>query len=230
MLIGIHQPNFLPWMGYFYKMAQSDVFVFLDHIEFTKKSYTKRIKIHKPNELEEEQYITIPLKKHSDQAAINTLQIVDGDKWQKKISAQIYQAYHKAPYYYQIEPLVETFFNSRLETNSFSEFNIEIIKYVAGLLQIKPKWISSSDLDIAYSEKGVNLDIISSLKGKTYISGMGAKKYQDENLFIDRGIQLQYSDYPKLFKILELPKHFLNKSVLSYLAFYEIDKIVNSLI
>lgn len=225
MRIGIHQPNFLPWMGYFYKMSQCDVFVFLDHVEFTKKSYTKRVKIHKANNLLEDQYLIIPLMKHSDHAAINSLRIVDDRKWQKKISTQIYQTYHKAPFYNQIGPIVDRFFNDSLESNSFSEFNIEIIKYIAELLAINPDYISSSDLDLAYTDQGVNLDILTSLKGTNYISGMGAKKYQNESAFIENDIQLKYSDYPSFFNDADLPHHFLNKSVLSYLAFYDVEEL-----
>ncbi len=225
MRIGIHQPNFLPWMGYFYKIAQCDTFVLLDHVEYTKKSFTRRVKIHKPGNPQEEQYITIPLKKHSDHAPINSLRIIDGDKWQKKISAQIYQSYHKAPYFHQIEPLLERFFEHPLESDSFSELTIQIIKYISELLELKPNWITSSKLEIDYSGLDVNLDIVSHLGGEAYISGMGAKRYQDESLFYEKGIELAYSDFPLRFKSLDLPEHFLNKSILSYLASYEIDRL-----
>lgn len=222
MRIGIHQPNFLPWMGYFYKIAQCDTFVFLDHVEYTKKSYTRRVKIHKPNNFQEGQFIIIPLKKHSDHAVINSLQIVDGDKWQKKIKAQVYQSYHKAPYYFQVEPMLERFFERPLCSKSFSKFTIELIQYISELLQLKVEWITSSNLGIDFSDLGVNLDIVSHLDGNAYVSGMGAKKYQDESLFIERGIGLEYSNFPKQYEKLDLPMHFMNKSVLGYLASYEL--------
>lgn len=223
--IGIHQPNFLPWMGYFYKMSQCDIFVLLDHVEFTKKSYTKRVKIHKADNDEEEQYLTIPLKKHSDHASINALQMVEDHKWQKKIRNLIYQTYHKAPYYHQVQPLIERFFETPLASNSFSEFTIEVIKYVAECLGIKPKWIISSDLDLEYSESDVNLDIIAHLEGDLYISGMGAQKYQNEELFTENKIKLEYSDFPTHFEALNIPAHFLNKSVISYLAHFDIEEV-----
>ncbi len=228
MHIAIHQPNFLPWMGYFYKIAQCDTFVFLDHVEYTKKSFTKRVKIHKPDSLEEDQYITIPLQKHSDHATINSLKLIEDDRWQKKICAQIYNTYHKAPYYYQIEPLLERFFNQPLNSNSFPQFTMEIIKYISESLELKPQWVTSSELDINFSGIDVNLDIISYLHGQTYISGMGAKKYQDESLFFEKGIQLEYSDFPSHFETLELPKHFLNKSILSYLSCFELNELLFS--
>ena len=164
MRVGVHQPNFLPWMGYFFKMAQCDVFVLLDHVEYTKQSFTKRIKIHKPENLEDEQFIIVPLQKHSDFASINSLQIVENNKWQKKIANQIHQSYHKAPYYYQIEPLIERFFTQPLRSNSFSHFTIEIIQYIAAMLELNPKWIISSDLEIECTGKDVNFDIVNLLE------------------------------------------------------------------
>jgi len=225
MRIGIHQPNFIPWMGYFYKMAQCDVFVLLDHVEYTKQSFTKRVKIHKPGDLDDEQYIITPLIKHSDYATINSLYLTDNNKWQKKVAAQIHQSYHKAPFYFQIEPFLDRFFHQPLDSNSFSHFSIEIIKYIAKLLDLKPQWITSSELEVEYSGIDVNLDIVSLLGGQTYISGMGAKKYLDDSAFELKNIKILHSDFPKHFKALDLPDHFLNKSILSYLACYEVNNI-----
>jgi hypothetical protein len=229
MRIGIHQPNFFPWMGYFYKISLCDTFVFLDHVEYTKNSYTKRVKIHTPNDFQNEQYITVPLQKHSDFTSINSLQIADNIKWQKKISAQIYETYHKAPFYKQIEPLLTTFFKNPLEELSFSHFNIEIIKYISELLGLKPSWIQSSEIYNLHSATDINLAIASQLKANTYISGLGAKRYQDESIFTERSMKLEYSDYPKKFEDLEIPNHFFNKSILSYLAHYSLDELRNNL-
>lgn len=223
MRIGIHQPNFLPWMGYFHKIALSDTFVFLDHVQYTKKSFTKRVKIHKPNNILSDQYITVPLKKHSDFASINSLQIATGNHWQHKISTQIYESYHKAPYYYQIEPLISIFFTQPLKDNNFSTFNIEIIKYISNLLGIAPNWVVSSELKIPYSGPDVNIDILKFLNGTTYLSGMGAKKYQDENQFKELNVDLEYSDYSSKFEGLFFPEHFLQKSIVSYLTHYDIE-------
>ena len=225
MRIGIHQPNFLPWMGYFHKISMSDTFVFLDHVEYTKNSYTKRVKIHKPNDLLKEQYLTIPLKKHSDYTPINSLQIANDINWQKKVAAQIYETYHKAPYYHQIEPLVNTFFNQPINNTSFSTFNIELIKYISDLLDLKPQWALSSEMDLPNSITDINLEIAIRLNGTTYLSGLGAKKYQDESLFSENDMKLEYSDYPTRFKEFDIPTHFLNKSILSYLAYFSLDDL-----
>ena len=210
-------------MGYFYKMAQCDVFVLLDHVEFTKRSYTRRVLIHKSDNLNDEQYLTVPLQKHSDHIAINKLKISEDIDWQKKLKAQVYQSYHKAPFYYQLEPLMDTFFTHSLKSNSFSDFTITLIKFIAKTLNLNPKWVVSSELDMDFNDKNVNLEILTHLKAETYISGMGAKKYQDEEAFKSRQISLRYSDYKSHFENFNMPDHFLNKSVISYLAHYDLE-------
>jgi hypothetical protein len=223
MRIGIHQPNFLPWMGYFHKIALSDTFVFLDHVEYTKNSYTKRVKIHTPNDFSKDQYLTVPLQKHSDYIAISSLQIANNINWQKKMVAKIYETYHKAPFYHQIEPLISIFFTPPINHTSFSSFNIEVIKYISELLELQPQWLLSSEMNIPSTCKDVNIEIATRLKGTSYLSGLGGKKYQDESLFLERNMQLEYSDYPAKFKELDIPIHFLNKSILSYLAYFHFD-------
>lgn len=212
-------------MGYFYKMAQCDTFVFLNHVEYTKKSFTKRVKIHKGQNVDKDQYIGIPLKKHSDFIPIDELEIASHTSWQKKISAQIYNTYHKAPFYYQLDSILIAFFTERLNSDSFSTFTIEIIKHIAQLIDLQPQWIISSEMPSELFVDNLNIDIVTYLKGEVYISGMGAKKYQNASPFIENGIQLIYSDYKSYFQTLDIPDHFFNKSILSYLAYYELNQI-----
>ena len=225
MRIAIHQPNFLPWMGYFYKIAQSDVFVFLDHVKYTKQSFTKRVKIHKARNHSKDQYLSVPLKKHSDYTPINELSIANHINWKNKMYGQIYSTYHKAPYFDQLVPLLESFFNESNATPNLSEFNISLIKYVSSQLNLNPKWVLSSELDGKFTGKNLNVDIVCHLNGAMYISGQGAKKYQNETLFSENSIDLKYSNFKMKFQSFDLPEHFYNKSILSYLACFEIQEI-----
>ena len=98
-IIAIHQPNFIPWAGYFLKMAASDVFVFHDNVEITKSGPTRRVKISALQTVDYTQWLTVPLVKHSDFALIRELEISWQSDWTKKHLNQIKNAYRTCLYF-----------------------------------------------------------------------------------------------------------------------------------
>lgn len=226
MKIAIHQPNFLPWMGYFYKIALCDIFVFYDDAEYTQKSFIRRVLIHKEDR-SEEMFITVPLRKHSSFSKISDLKIIEGNEWRERIIAQVHQAYHKSAYYYQIEPLIYRFFEQPLHHTDLSSFNIVMIKYVSDLLDITPKWMMSSEMNIETSKNQAVIDVIKLVEGTQYISGNGARKYHIPSLFSDAEIELLYPDFPSRFDASQFPSDYKYKSILSLLANHKIEEIKN---
>lgn len=223
-IVAIHQPNFLPWLGYFYKIALVDTFVFFDNAEFTKSSFIRRVKIHKERDLEREKYLIVPLKKHPHQTAIKNLELIDGSRWLTKIKAQIHQVYHKAPYFYQLESLMDGLL-SECKTNNFSNFTTELIQEVAGIYKLNPKYRKASEFDINTSKTQANIDLIKAVNGDRYISGYGAKKYQDEQLYEEAGISFSYTDFLEKYDNSALSQNFRNKSIISFLACYPIEQV-----
>jgi len=212
-------------MGYFYKIAQCDTFVFFSDVEYTKRSYIRRVKIHKPYEPEEDKYLIVPLQKHSDFADIAELKLISDLKWQQKIKAQIHHSYGKAPYYYQLDSIIDKFFSRQLSSDSFSKFTTEIIIHLSKMLEIECDWAYSENLSISGHKAEANIEIVQKVGGTQYISGLGAKKYQTEKQYTDIGIDLIYSDFPSKFKTQVVPTHFMNKSIISYLAWYEVERL-----
>lgn len=202
-----------------------DTFVFFDDAEYTKRSFIRRVKIHKPYKVEEDKYLIVPLQKHSDFDDITELKLLPNSNWQRRIKAQIHQSYSKSPYYFQLESILDSFFSDRWSSYSFSNFSSEIILHVANMLELDRKWVFSSNLDIKKHKAEANIEMINKVGGSEYVSGLGAKKYQTEDQYQDQGIELTYSDYPMYFKNKNLPSHFMNKSVISYLAWYPIEEI-----
>ncbi len=212
-------------MGYFYKIAQCNTFVFFDEVEYTKRSFIRRVKIHKPHKIDEDKYLIVPLQKHSDFADISELKLLASFNWQRKIKAQIYQSYGKAPYYFQLESILDTFFTDIWRNDSFAHFSSEIIKHVSNILALDCKWVYSNNLNVTKHKAEANIEIIKKVGGSDYISGLGAKKYQTKDQYLNQGIKIIYSDYPTLFRDNNMPSHFMNKSVISYLAWYKLEQI-----
>ncbi len=191
-IIAIHQPNYLPWLGYFYKISCCDLFIFHDNVELTKKGYTRRTNIRKGNTAEKI-YLTVPLKKHSDFALIKDLEIANHENWQQKQLNKLNATYSKTPYYNQFKIVVEELLSQNIY--SLSELNIACIRKISELLEFKTEFCRSSELPVAGKGNEYNLNLCKHFQATHYASGKGAKNYQDESAFQNEGIEIIYSDF-----------------------------------
>src|SRR4051812_40502325 len=109
MLLSINQPAYLPWLGYFDRIARSDAHVVLDHVQFEKNSFTNRNKIAAANG---PQWLTVPLltKGKFGDLAINRIEIDNGQAWRKKHWASLSQVYCKAPHWQAYAPALEALY------------------------------------------------------------------------------------------------------------------------
>jgi hypothetical protein len=194
--VAIHQPNFMPWLGYFYKIAHCDVFVILDNVDFQQgnhNSITNRTKIKCNGE---EKFFTICVKKNHESKLIMDISI---DKQATNIKKQLKTIlfnYPKADYFKEFYPQLETQINEALQQDSLSELNIAMIKFICELLQIKTPIVKASELDLKADDRNERIvEICKSLNGDVYFSGNGGKKYHDEALFISNGINIKYTDF-----------------------------------
>lgn len=202
-IIAIHQPNYIPWLGYFYKMAKCDIFVYLDTVQFPRgQSFAARNRIKTHNGTT---WLTIPTSIPSGQKGKATYREVSiaGNKWKRKHLKTIEMNYKKAPYFEEIFEI----YKKRIEEDlSLTDLNIQLIEGFADYLKITSKRILLSELLGHFGEKTqLIVDICKALHGNTYLSGTGGgKDYNDESLLNDQGIALQYStfkhpEYPQLW-------------------------------
>lgn len=191
--IAIHQPNFLPWLGYFYKIAHSDVFIFHDDVEYTKKSFIKRVHIRGNKQGDSIRYLTIPLKRHSDFALISALEIDHTQNWQKKHLNLLANAYQGAPNYGRIMALYEEWLEKSITYKSLANWNIFLIREISQLLGLTTCFYQSSLCSFPLKGSEYNIALVQHFGGDTYLSGNGAKKYQKALDFQGANIELQYT-------------------------------------
>ena len=102
MKVGIIQPNFLPWRGYFDFINQVDVFIFLDDVKYTKNDWRNRNQIKTSSG---PLYITVPVSyKHSEKPKINQIKIASQPRWKDKLLVTLSQNYSKTRYFDQYWP------------------------------------------------------------------------------------------------------------------------------
>lgn len=192
-IIAIHQPNFLPWLGYFYKIKQADIFVILDNVQYTKNSICNRNKIK--NQQGEAAWITVPvLTSKGLNQNFNQIEIDYKQKWQKKIVRTIEQTYKKTPfftlYFDELKGILEK------EYPNLSKLNINLIKYINNKLDIKTPVYTASEIDKDFGTKtDLVIGICKHFEINNYLSGQGAKKYNEPEKFDKEKINLLYQEF-----------------------------------
>ncbi len=188
LAVAIHQPNYLPWIGYFYKMLKANIFVFLDDVQYSKNSFINRNRIKGPQGV---QWLTVPVN-----ASVNKLiyEVNFSDsRWSSKHIKTMDACYKKAPYYelfrHQLVEILETPFAN------ISELNKALIIQIAGWLGITCEFRSSSELAVSGTSGERIITIVKKVGGSMYLSGRGGGNYQDSQKFRDSGIVLRYSDF-----------------------------------
>lgn len=189
--IAIHQPNYVPWCGFFYKIAVSDVFVLLDCAQYSKNSYINRSRILEGGVAK---WMTTPVSA-SLGSLIKDVPSPDG-AWPEKHLARLKNAYKSAPAFKQVWQDVEAMYG-QLDPGNIANANTALIRSVCAMLDIETTILLESDMELAPATGTERLvAIVGSLSdGGTYLSGAGGKKYQDETLFQDAGIDIRYSEF-----------------------------------
>jgi hypothetical protein len=194
MKITIHQPNYLPYFGYFQKMAQADIFVLLDNVQYSKDSYTQRVKIRTQNEWI---WLTIPIEKTNNFRLIRDVKLPLDSRWRKKHKVSIISNYSKSPHF--DKNFIDEYFD--FSTDSLNVFNEQGIRYLQQQFKIKTKLVRASEMNIdsTLASTDLLLEIVKKLNGTSYISGPSGKQYLDEGKFSDNNITIEYFE-PKILE------------------------------
>lgn len=191
MIISVHQPQYIPWLGYFEKIARSDGFVFLDRVQYKAREFQNRNKIRtKDGWL----WLTVPVLKNARAyPALDTVYIDNAQDWQRRHWRAIFLNYAKAPFFKEYSDWCADLY--RKEWKKLSELNIYIIKSVNEFLGINTKIYNESQFKIGTKSTQRIIDICKKLKADTYLSGIGGKEYLDEQLFGLNNIKLNYQNF-----------------------------------
>ncbi len=192
MIAAIHQPNYLPWLGYFYKICQCDVFVFLDNVQYSKNNIINRNKIKTPQGV---RWLTVGvLTKGQYGQLISEVEVNNSVPWNKVHEKSIFQNYHKAAYFEKYTPFFEHIYES--SWGKLVGLNETLVKMICELLGIKSvKFVQASELAASGTETKLLVNICKAVGADTYLSGFGGKKYMDEDAFEKEGIRLEYYDF-----------------------------------
>ena len=196
MKVSIHQPNYMPWLGFFDKMAKSDIFVIFDDVQFPrgKKHFGHRNKI-KTNA--GSKWLTVPIKNKSDMVSFNDTIINYDLDWNAKHLSLIESFYKKAPFFNDYFSDIENILKKQYK--SLEQLSTQLIYYFRAKLSIYPQAIVKSSTISESNLSGLDkiLDILNNLRATEYItgSGPGSERYIDVDEFKKRNIELTWQEY-----------------------------------
>ena len=201
-VVAIHQPNYMPWIGFFQKIAKVDRLVILDTAKFTKNGIIHRNKIRTK---ENWAWLTIPIENKYKEVAIEDVYLAEDKKWWGKHWRLILGNYGKAKYFAEYKEFFEKLYSEKKYTK-LQDLNEIIIFYLFECFNIHPEVIRSSELNMDPSlvKTDLNLEIVKRVGGDVYISGTGGKNYIKEEKFEKEGIEIKYFE----FKFFEYPQRW----------------------
>lgn len=223
MKVGIHQPDYIPWLGLFYKMYLSDIFIHLDDAQYSNEAAHNYNKIKTP---QGELRLKFPVEQHLGDR-INQVRPKYELKWNEKHLKTLEMNYTKAPFFKETFPEIKELYMTRFA--NVAELNIAFNEFFAGKFGINTCFMRSSDFNILTKREEKVIDLVKAVRGTCYISGNGARAYQTESHFTDRGVELKYLDY-KPIVYPQIRGDFLPcMSVLDYIfnCGYNFDFVVN---
>lgn len=191
MILSVHQPQYLPWLGYFDKVAASDLFVFLDLPQYKKREFQNRNRIKGP---QGEIWLAVPvLSKGKFEQPIKDVEIDNTQSWQKSHWGTLELHLKKAPYWAQYAPGLKPFYEKRWD--KLCDLNLEMTVWFFEQLGIKTPWKIESAIGTSTQSTERLIELLKKTGTQTYLSGSGGKDYMDEARFKEEGLGLQYQHY-----------------------------------
>jgi len=196
VILSAHQPAYLPWLGYFEKIASADIFIYLDTVQFEKNSYINRNKIKTP---QGPLWLTIPVKsKGNINSNLLKTEIEEKIPWRKKHIKSIKMNYSKALRYQERFSKIEEIVMK--EESNLTEYCFQQLVFWIDELNIKTKVYRLSEIPIFSKKSELIFDLCKHYNAKYYLSGALGKNYLNKYDFIKAGITVNYQDFkPKVY-------------------------------
>jgi hypothetical protein len=204
MIVTISQPRYLPWLGYLHKMAASDVFMYLDTVQYTPRDWENRNKIKTDRGWT---WLTVPVK--AKYRALIPEVLVDNEQaWGHKHWHTIRTYYGSAPFF---ELYAERFRSLFEETwQQLTDLNLALTSVLCDCFGLKrARVVRASEYPCSGQGTELLVQLCQAVGGTTYFSGSQGRNYLDETAFARAGIEVVYQDYkhpeyPQLYGPFEL--------------------------
>ncbi len=196
MIVSIHQPNFLPWLGYLHRMMQADLFIVLDHVQFERRNYQNRTRIRLDDH---EHWLTVPVQQQSQHERIID-KLIDNPGaeetrwWGADMIRTLRHAYRDAlfldPYIHNLRDILES------RPRRLVDLDLAMLNFLRTALAIETPMLRSSTLKVAGTKSDLILNLCLEVGADTYLAGMGGSRdYLDRQAFAQAGVNIAWQDF-----------------------------------
>ena len=191
MIVAIHQPHYLPWLGYLHRMARADVFVVLDHVQFERRNYQNRCMIRLEGAA---RWLTVPVVQRSQKESI-VEKLIDNrpegaSGWGANHFATLRHAYREAPFLRQYAAPLKKILEARWER--LVELDLANLEFLRDAFGIRTRVLRSSQLaGVEGAKSELIFSICRAVGADTLLAGFGGSRaYLDAEAFAARGIRI----------------------------------------
>lgn len=189
MRVAIHQPQYLPWLGYLDKLDQSDVFVLLDTVQFKKNEWQNRNRIRTAQGW---QYLTVPVR-HEFPQRLDQVRINNQVDWRRKHVQALEMHYGRASQYGRYAPLFRELLARDWERLSLlSEAGLAVL---ARAFDITTPIVKASQFEAREEQTGRIVDLCKAVGADCYLAGVGGRGYMNLAEFEAAGIAVEFQDF-----------------------------------
>jgi len=193
-LVAIHQPNFLPWLGFFDKVRRADVMVAIDNVQFSKTggTWTNRMRLIVAGR---PAWVTVPIvRAYHGTRTIAEVEIDNHQPWREKLLKTVELNYRRAAHFGAVFPWLADLIANR--TDRVVEFNLHAILSIMSAIRLdQSKLVLGSTLPINGRATDLLIDIVHAVGGTSYLVGGGADGYQQDELLVSAGLKVEYQNF-----------------------------------
>ena len=192
MRVTIHQPEFMPWLGFFHKAGMADVLVLLDDAQFRKNYFHNRNRVRTR---EGWNWVTVPVEKAPLGTPMNEVRIADANnpRWREKMENAVRMSYGRAPHFEEVFDGLTTVLRQPAER--LTEVNVPLLRWMLRSFGLSPEVQLSSAMDIESTSSRRILDICLKTGATTYVSGVSGPDYLDLPSFEQAGIAVEFQEF-----------------------------------
>jgi WbqC-like protein len=186
VLVAIHQPHYLPWLGYLHRMAQADLFIVLDHVQFERGNYQNRTSVRVNGAAH---WLTVPVVQRSQKERIDEKLIDTRQDWDASHFETLRRAYGHAA----VAPLRAIY---ETPWERLVDLNDAMLQFLRARFGIRTPLVNSSELDVKGAKSELVLNLCLAVGADALLVGLGgSRRYLDRGAFAAAGVELVFQEF-----------------------------------